>query len=431
MSSENSLTKSTFPILIICALALCIASCTEDNRGSQEAGAHLNITIVGDGVPPVDQNNRRPFPINRAQGEAMYRGAVAALENSPRLDGLSTIVDITGFDDRGSPEFAGEIANSIRADPRVLAVIGHATSQTTGQAAWIYDKVGIPLVMPIATSPEVMFQPETNEIGTKRLRRVFRLPPSDDKGQAPSVAHLVRRLGLTRVYFLRDGTPGTERYSVPLSQAVEPYIAPLVVNRLTEVAREETNFTELARSIQAQSVEGVVFAGYGSTALDLLDALRTEYADVSLEYRPVIILTDGCYISDLNTQGFRVYLTFPHIETPRDADQEDIKILSQTSKSDSPISYEGFGYDAMLIIGTAIKRCQERGEVSRTCISEVLGSGMPFVGTSGVYEFEEGENKLAQYDILLAGTNQDGELSWTINEVVTAVRLQEIRAGGR
>ena len=100
------------------------------------------------------------------------------------------------------------------------------------------------------------------------------------------------------------------------------------------------------------------------------------------------------------------------------------------TESSTGISYEGFGYDAMLVIGRAIIACRDKGKVTRKNVSEIISSGMPFVGTSGVYEFEDGENKLAQYDILKATIDEQGLLQWALDEVVSAVRLQEIRGGG-
>ena len=415
-------------------LVLMIALCGCKESGSQDKpsknGEKFLVVVVGDGVPPVDVSQARPWPLNRAQGEAMYDGVRAALNESPSLQDLRSIIEIAGRDDRGEPERASQLAKELQHNPRVLAVIGHATSETTRHAAWIYEQAGIPILMPIATSPEVMYHPKKGRSEAGRIQNAFRLPPSDDKGQAPAVTHLVRRLGLKKVYLLSDTTKGARGYSLPLRESLEPYIRnELVGEEDKEVMRGRTVFGELARSIRAQGVDGVVFCGYGTTSLELLDALDETYGETSRENRPTIVLTDGCLIPDLDARGFNLYLTFPHVSKPEDADKRDIKILEKISNGTQPVSYEGFGYDAMLIIGSAIKVCMAKGVVDRKSLIGQLNSSGVFIGTSGLYEFENGENRLAQYDILRMSDNrQDGEQRLELDEVVTARRLQVIRA---
>ena len=418
-------------LYIVFGLVIALCGCEERKPQDQPSGdgEKFIVMVVGDGVPPVDKDNARIWPLNRAQGEAMYKGVLAALNDSPSLKSLTSIIQIEGKDDRGDPERAAELAEELRRNPRVLAVIGHATSGTTLHAVWRYNQAGIPIIMPIATSPELMYHPKKTGLEEHRFRNVFRLLPSDDKGQAPAVTHLIRKLGLKKVYLINDATTGAWEYSRPLRESLEPYIRKEVLNKLTEVQRETTDFTKLASSIQAQNADSVVFCGYATTALELLGGLDQIYAGVSREKRPTIILTDGCLIPDLDAKGFNLYLTFPHVEIPDCADKRDLEILREISNHTKRISYEVFAYDAMLILGSAIQTLRENGIVDRKSLIDYLNSSKVFVGTAGLYEFEKGENRMAQYDILHnVDTGQLGQCKFEVNEVVTAQKLQEIRS---
>jgi ABC-type branched-subunit amino acid transport system substrate-binding protein len=76
-------------------------------------------------------------------------------------------------------------------NPNVLAVIGHSRSGTTHATLPLYAAAGIPVVMPSATSPYVLYRfneretwPTADQLrqanGSQRFTNAFRLPPSDE-----------------------------------------------------------------------------------------------------------------------------------------------------------------------------------------------------------------------------------------------------------
>ncbi len=64
-------------------------------------------------------------------------------------------IEIVSFDDADDPTKAVEVANSIVADGRFVAVIGHRLSTTSIAAAPIYEAAGIPMMSPTATADEL------------------------------------------------------------------------------------------------------------------------------------------------------------------------------------------------------------------------------------------------------------------------------------
>jgi ABC-type branched-subunit amino acid transport system substrate-binding protein len=165
----------------------------------------------------------------------------------------------------------------------------------------------------------------------------------------------------------------------------------------------QPNFIELSTLIRDNGPSTIVFIGYGSTAIPFFDALRAAYSSVGADDRPVVVLTDGCLVPELNTSGFEVYLTFPHssLREPVTAeDRKDFEVISTVLSQDSLLSYEILGYDAMLILGQAVQECLQSG-VDRDCIRSTLASGREFIGMAGAYKFERGENALSSYEILV------------------------------
>lgn len=79
-----------------------------------------------------------------------------ALDDANAEGGIDDIpVTVHAFDDRDDPEVAKQLAADIVADPRVLLVIGHKTSEASLAAAPIYREAGLPAISASATADAV------------------------------------------------------------------------------------------------------------------------------------------------------------------------------------------------------------------------------------------------------------------------------------
>lgn len=355
------------------------------------------IAVVGDGVRS-EAPATRDHPLNNAQGLAMGEGAFAAAEKSPSLGVARKYVRPVGYDDGGSVSEAARIARQLQADPRVLAVIGHATSGTTRAAASLYAEAGIPLLMPIATSPYAVYRLGAKIAPIHRLRNCFRLPPVDDPIQSRAVAYVAREVAhSSRCYLFRDISEDAAEYSEPLFKRLEMLLADAIV-RKRAINRDDPNILSVAQSVQASKADLVVFCGYGTTAQELLHALRLTYERVAVRERPKVLLTDGCKTRDVDPSGFDVYVTFP-LPDLNSADlpiPRDLRILRGAVRRSSEESYQSLGYDAMLMIGHALEDCVHQ-EVSRRCLLTALSNAYDFRGAFSEYDFKDGENVRSHY----------------------------------
>src|ERR1051325_1469385 len=126
------------------------------------------LVVVGDGVKDKTMAMTRPYSSNYAQGWDLYEG-VAYAAKKPPFQAISDQVEIVYVDDGGESRCAELISDEIIRSPRVIRVIGHATTGTTKIALANYKKADIPVIIPVATSPLL----------TLNCENCFRLPSND------------------------------------------------------------------------------------------------------------------------------------------------------------------------------------------------------------------------------------------------------------
>lgn len=375
------------------------SGCTTHSTGAAPTG--FVVAIVGDGVPTdhqcIPNPKQRTYRLNVAQGSAMWAGASLAYEHSQEVAPVRDLFSLYPCDDMGQAENAERIARELQSRPEVLAVIGHATSGTTRPAASLYSEAGIPLLMPIATSPLVFFDASDASGDKGRLHNAFRLPQSDDRGQVPALVIMAHSLKAKRVYLVRDISDDAGEYSSPIYNGLDRFLSDIIYDR-TDVNRRQTDFPYIASIIFSEKDDLVIFAGYGSTAGVFLNALRERYAKDAGQ-RPTILLTDGAKIQDIDMSGFDAFLTFPVRPLRRmTCSSDDFEELEHAFGGQTTESYELFGFDAMAILGQAISICNERGRFSRSCIRDVLNT-TKFHGACDNYKFTSGENVLSPYAV--------------------------------
>lgn len=378
--------------------------------GKDEDPHKLIIAVVGDGVPSKRSTPSRQYPLNRAQGRAMWEGAEAAFSQSPHLEQAREVFQLRPYDDGSLESEAEKIGVEIQSDPRVMVVIGHASSGTTRKAAWLYAQAGIPLLMPVATSPYAVYPPGARVDDSTRLRACFRLSPSDDKVQAPAVAFVAEEmLKVKRGYLVQDISEGASEYSKPLYDRLEQLLGNVLIDK-QKLDRGKADFSGVASNIEAQNPDIVIFCGYGSTATLVLSALRHAYKDKPSS-KPKIILTDGSRVKDLNTSGFDVYMTFPlpDITYFKDCRSQDYDILLKTIMSHDEQSFQIYGYDAMLMVGKALEKCTAE-RISRDCLRKSLSELPFFTGSTCLqYFFAEGDNTLSEYYVFRSNSDYGAE----------------------
>ena len=432
------------PIFALFALTLCSAGC-QDSLGSApttdpERDYLFRIVVVGDGVKST---TGRAFTssANPEQGLAIWNGVQTAFEKSPSLKAVTKAVagdkpllTLQGYDDGGDAEQARAIAMELYTDPSVLAVIGHATSGTTRAAGHIYESAGIPLLVPSASSPNALCGEGPPTTCPRVLSNAFRLAPRDDKIQAPALVWQIRELELDRIYVLVETSKDADVYTRPLAKALEGLLQPPGENHDAEAEKNGPKdkkdnvvvrfvppgpLESVAKKVIKEKPDAVVFVGYAKRAKEVLAELGKAYAEAEL-LRPPVFLTDGCKEKNLRRHRFDVRITFPiGDKICEGSDHPEAETLRSAMRVE-PQSFQGQGYDAMLMIGSAIQQCLQQG-ISRACLLEKLRSREVFVGACDVYSLGTGENLHADYYVhRFNGSSQPDVTHLTNKEILRA-----------
>lgn len=131
----------------------------------------LTLTACGGGGDALVIGVTGPF--SQPRGTSMKLGAQLAVDEINKAGGVEgRKIELVFRDDSASTDAAVRIATQFRADKRIVAVIGHLTSDPTAAAAPIYNGDGHPmaLISPSASAPAL-----SEEGG----RAVFRICPTD------------------------------------------------------------------------------------------------------------------------------------------------------------------------------------------------------------------------------------------------------------
>lgn len=177
-------------------------------------------------------------PFSSARGASMQRAAQLAAREINAAGGIhGRQIELEFADDSGADSVAIRVAERLRDDPRIVAVIGHLSSGPTIAAVPVYSSGSHPvaLISPSASSPDL----------TGVSPWFFRVCPSD-LAHGPALARFARtRLGARRVgviyvnsdygrgirtTFAREfraegGTVIDEDPYVPATPSLEPYLS--------------------------------------------------------------------------------------------------------------------------------------------------------------------------------------------------------------
>lgn len=194
-----------------------------------------------------------------------YAGYGKDCENSARLaideanakklsiNGKPIKLQLVSADDQGDPRIAVQVAQQL-VDEKVVAVIGHFTSDTTLPASRIYSKAGIPMISPAATNPSIT---------QGGLSTVYRVMPTDAQNAGTAGRWAATAGNAKRIAILDDRTAFGAGEADEFEKAAR-------ASGATIVSREYTNdkavdFSAQLTRIKSTDADLLFFAGSGDT----------------------------------------------------------------------------------------------------------------------------------------------------------------------
>jgi branched-chain amino acid transport system substrate-binding protein len=318
---------------------------------------------------------------NAAIGNSIFFGAEAAYNAFSKQLPKDFSLRISKSPDQGKEEIVEFTALQAVADPNVIAVIGHSSSGDTKKALEVYKAYEMPILMPVATNPELTSEQNGSH-------NVYRLVPKDTL-QASTIAkfcneklkemannislnksrdtNLVRKIsnGSPRVAIINTGKP----YGVSLGKSLSEALSNEGI-RAIKLDKNNSKNT-WAKIVRDEDPSIVVFAGYYNEGAEIINELRLAGLNQT------IILTDGCFPADIfkkidsHVDGREIYVAF----IAKDWNTNELaKPLIDLAKREDKIdtSFAPFAYDSFHIIHNAVSKILSSQENSVNLDRKIL-----------------------------------------------------------
>ncbi|MFU8826768.1 MAG: branched-chain amino acid ABC transporter substrate-binding protein [Brevefilum sp.] len=302
-----------FAIIFVMILGACAPSAPEvEEPVVDEVTALCENDDFGCAVIPPGQTIKIGMGSPMTGGNAAFgidaeQSGLIAVADADELFGFQ--FELIAEDDGGTPEGGAAVANKFAADQTVVGVAGHLFSGATFAALPIYEEIGIPMLSPSATNPDL----------TRQGSRVFNRVPFTDEAQGAAAAeYMYDVLGFRKVAFLHDG----QDYGKGLAEIAAATFESLggEVVELMGITPGEADYSPVLSTIAAKSPDALYFGGYTQEGVVLTNNMKTSgMEDV------VFFGCDGTfgvdYLSRTGANGEGTYHATPR--TPPETPEKD------------------------------------------------------------------------------------------------------------
>lgn len=233
------------------------------------------------------------------------------------------------------------------ADAGVVVVIGEVTSGATMEAAATANALGLPLIVPAATQPEI------SGPGVFRICYVDPLP-------ARVMSTFTLSIGATRAAVMSDpASPYSAGLAAEFVRDFETRGGKIVANET--YAAGQTDFASIVETVKAAQPDVVFLPGYFPEAAAILSQARAKGLDVPF------LGTDGWEAEALVEKGGKAldntYITAHFAADDPAVAQSPFVSAFQARFGVAPNSLAALGFDAMSLAADALQRAEAAGGV--------------------------------------------------------------------
>ncbi|MBI5240848.1 MAG: branched-chain amino acid ABC transporter substrate-binding protein [Elusimicrobia bacterium] len=308
-----------------------------------------------------------------SEGAGLRRAVDLALEEANASGKLPFRVEAVAFDDRADPEEARNVANLVVADPRIVAVVGHYSSDCSASASQVYARAPLAMISPASTNPEVTRRQLRPDWPGARV--VFRLVPTDDLQGSFAAEYLRGRLRQERMAVLHDGTLYGQGLAEEFRRTFRRLGGKVLAEAVVKVGSRD--ISAALESLQAPGLQGVFFGGrYPEAGLILrgLSRLRLRLLFCSGDGARTPVLFD---VAGGSADGAYLTTAGAPVETLPGA-RDFIGAYRARWGDEGPRPFDHYGYEAARIILEALQavgpeRARVLKAVRRTRHAGLLG----------------------------------------------------------
>ncbi|MBZ0217191.1 MAG: branched-chain amino acid ABC transporter substrate-binding protein [Fimbriimonadaceae bacterium] len=342
------------------------------------------------------------FPMSGPQsviGEADWNGTQLALDDfGEEVKQLGFSLELQAEDDQANPTIGVANANRFINDPDILAVVGHQNSGVTIPASEVYAKVGLAMVSPAATNPDVTKRESTRMVASRICGR--------DDVQGPAAAEFAaNELKVKSIYVVNDKTA----YGSGLAGAFEIAAKSLGIEVLlsTGVDQNEVDFSSVLNRAAVEKPDLIFYGGVYSQGGLIIKQIRQK------KISAVLLGGDGLDSSDLqNIAGEEnmvdVYFTTTSVPLAKLPEGEKFANSYRVKFSKEPEGYSAYSYDATRLVISAIATAIRNNSGAKPTRDEVAAEVRKtrFDGLTGhVALNDRGDIEKAKYVVVAAGKN--------------------------
>ncbi|MCL2780683.1 MAG: branched-chain amino acid ABC transporter substrate-binding protein [Actinomycetia bacterium] len=323
-------------VLALGALAACSSSKSPSSNGSGGGGGSSS----GDYVIGA------PIPLTGAQAESgtdilnAMKLAVKAVNDNGGVLGHKLVLN--SQDTAADPNTAVAAANKLMS-AKVDAIIGHYASGEALPCLPIYNRAGVPAILPDANSGTLISQ------GFKNL---FLMDPTSDLQAGVGAKLLADNLKATNVLVVDDQSSFGTQLSGLVTDAFKQMSG--VTSSKQSVPANQTDFAALIAVMKQKKVDAVYWSGYYSQAALLIKQMRD--AGVTVPFVASDSNVDPSYIT---TAGQAAEGTFATIAMTSQflsgADADAFKTSYKAAYGNDPGPYAAYGWDSVNTLVAAIQ----------------------------------------------------------------------------
>jgi branched-chain amino acid transport system substrate-binding protein len=230
-----------------------------------------------------------------AWGNQMEKGVEMALAEINGNGGINgQMLEFSVYDDQSNPNQAAIAAQKIAADDSLLFVVGHVNSGCTIAGAPIYQEVGLPVITPDSSNPDIC------NMGFETLIRIM---ANDYTFEEQQVALAVKELGKTNIAILYENTDfGQGACDVAIEELAKYDLEPLGVEAM--VPNTDRDFSAQITKFKGLGVDCVLLiVDYTGSALfaqqNITLGLNAALVGLSGASHPKLIEIGGEAVEDM------------------------------------------------------------------------------------------------------------------------------------
>ncbi|MDX2114899.1 MAG: ABC transporter substrate-binding protein [Planctomycetota bacterium] len=337
-------------------------------------------------------------------GQSTDRGIQLAIKDINAAGGLNgRPIQLKTYDTKGESKEAGIAVTRLITDDKVVAVLGEVASSLSLAGGAVCQQYGVPMISPSSTNPRV----------TAGRDMVFRVCFTDDQ-QAFAIARFVREnLKLERAAVLFDQT---QAYSKGLKDDFNKSFKALGGTVVIEQAYSggDTDFSAQLTSIKAADPQIIFAPGYYTDGGNIAIQARR----LGIGKNVPLIGGDGWDSEQLGKiGGDAIEGAYYSNHTAPDQPGSGLGQFNERFRSEfggaTPDALAGLGYDAMMVLFDAMKRCQAAtGGLKGKDLAKAIAETKDFPGVTGSITMDKNRN--ASKPVVMVQV-KNGMPSWVAN----------------